>query len=84
MPNHKSCEKRIKTSLKERERNRAFRSRLRAALKDVRSATNKDEAMKKLKEATTVLDKAASYGLIHRKNADRNKSRLSLFVQKLG
>lgn len=84
MPNHKSCEKRIKTSLKERERNRAFRSRLRAALKDVRSATNKDEAMKKLKEATTVLDKAASYGLIHWKNADRNKSRLSLFVQKLG
>ena len=83
MPNHKSCEKRVKTSLKERERNRAFRSRLRAALKDVRSATNKDEAHKKLKDATVILDKAASYGLIHRKNADRNKSRLSQFVQKL-
>lgn len=84
MPNHKSCEKRVKTSIKERDRNRAFRSRLRAALKDVRTATNKDDAQKKLKEATTVLDKAATYGLIHRKNADRNKSRLSLFVQKLG
>ena len=84
MPNHKSCEKRVKTSAKERDRNRAFRSRLRAALKDVRTATNKDDAQKKLKEATTVLDKAATYGLIHRKNADRNKSRLSLFVQKLG
>jgi small subunit ribosomal protein S20 len=84
LPNHKSCEKRIKTSLKDRDRNRAFRSRLRAALKDVRSATNKDDAQKKLHDATIILDKAASYGLIHWRNADRNKSRLSHLVQKLG
>lgn len=83
MPNHKSCEKRMKTSEKERQRNRAYRSKLRAAIKEVRTATNKDEAIKKLKDASQIIDKAASYGLIHRKNADRNKSRLAHFVQKL-
>lgn len=73
----------MKTSEKERQRNRAFRSKLRAAVKDVRTATNKDEAGKKLHDAQQILDKAASYGLIHRKNADRNKSRLAQFVQKM-
>ena len=83
MPNHKSCEKRMKQSENNRTRNRAYRSRLRAALKDVRTETNKEEALKKLKTAGQVLDKAASYGLIHKKNAARNKSRLTLYVNKL-
>lgn len=73
----------MRTSEKERTRNRAFRSQLRDAIKSVRTETNKDEAGKKLKNATTLLDKAASYGLIHKRNADRNKSRLTKFVQKL-
>ncbi len=84
MPNHKSCAKRVKTSGLERTRNRAFRSQLRAAIKDVRNETNKEEALKKLKTATSILDKAAGYGLIHKNNADRNKSRLATHVQKLG
>lgn len=83
MPNHKSCEKRMKQSENNRQRNRAYRSRLRAALKDVRTETNKEEAAKKLKTAGQILDKAASYGLIHKKNAARNKSRLTLYVNKL-
>lgn len=83
MPNHKSCAKRMKTSEEERNRNRAYRSQLRAAIKDVRTETNKEEAQKKLLVATSILDKAAGYGLIHRKNADRNKSRLAGYVKKL-
>ncbi len=84
MPNHKSCAKRVKTSEAERLRNRAFRTKLRSAVKEVRTETNKEEAQKKLKDATALLDKAAGYHLIHRRNADRNKSRLTKFVQKLG
>ncbi len=84
MPNHKSCAKRVKISEAARLRNRALRTRLRAAVKDVRNETNKEEAVKKLKTASITLDKAASYKLIHKKNASRNKSRLALFVQKLG
>lgn len=74
----------MKTSERDRQANRAFRSTLRAALKAVRSETNKDEAMKKLREAASMLDKAATKNIIHKKNASRNKSRLTLMVQKLG
>ena len=84
MPSHKSNFKRMKTSAKERERNRAYRSRLRAALKEVRGVTSKDEASAKLKEAFSLLDKAASRGLIHKSNAARNKSRLAMAINKLG
>lgn len=84
MPHHKSCIKRMKTSVKARERNRAFRSRLRAALKDLRIETNKDKATELLPQVISLVDRAASYGLIHKKNADRNKSRLTRFVAQLG
>jgi small subunit ribosomal protein S20 len=84
MPQHKSCKKRMRTSEEERLRNRAFRSQLRTVMKEVRTEQNKDEAAKKLREAIIVIDKAASYGLIHKRNADRNKSRLTLHVNRLG
>jgi len=83
LPNHKSCAKRMKTSANERTRNRAFRSKLRAAIKELREETNKDTAGKKYVEVSQMLDKAAAYHLIHKKNADRSKSRLALFVNKL-
>ena len=84
MPQHKSCKKRMRTSEEERLRNRAFRSQLRTAVKEVRAEKSKDEAAKKLRDAVIVIDKAASYGLIHKRNADRNKSRLTLYVNRLG
>mgnify|MGYP003492959404 CR=1 len=83
MPSHKSCVKRIKTSARERARNRGYRSQLRDAVKAVRTQTKKTEALKALQEAVVVLDKAASSGLIHKNNAARNKSRLSKLVAKL-
>ncbi|MEW5993623.1 MAG: 30S ribosomal protein S20 [Candidatus Zixiibacteriota bacterium] len=84
MPNHKSCEKRMRTSGERRQRNRAFRSGLRSAIKELRNETNKDEAAKKYREVAALLDGAAGRGLIHKKNADRNKSRLAQFVNGLG
>jgi len=84
LPNHKSCAKRVKTSEAERLRNRAYRSRLRQAIKDVRTATGRDEAAGKLKTATSLIDKAARYGLIHKKTAARNKSRLTKHVSQMG
>ena len=74
----------MKTSENQRQRNRAFRSRMRAALKELRTETNKDEAAKKLKVASSLLDQGAAKHLIHKKNADRNKSRLASMVNKLG
>ena len=74
----------MKTSENNRIRNRAFRSELRGAIKDLRDETNKEEATVKYKKVASLYDKAANNHLIHKKNADRNKSRLAHFVQKLG
>jgi small subunit ribosomal protein S20 len=73
----------MKTSAKERARNRGNRSVLRDAVKAVRGATKKADALKAYAEASVILDKAASSGLIHKNNAARNKSRLAAFVAKL-
>ena len=84
MPTHKSCEKRMKTSEQRRLRNRVLQSQLRTALRELRSEAVKEEAAKKYQAVTSLLDRAASYGVIHKRNADRNKSRLAHFVRKLG
>lgn len=73
----------MKTSENNRIRNRAYRSELRGAIKDLRDETNKEEAATKYKKVVSLFDKAANNNLIHKKNADRNKSRLARFVQKL-
>ena len=83
LPQHKSCKKRVKTSEKERLRNRGYRTTIRNAVRNLRNETNKDEATKQYKEVSILFDKAASYGLLHKKNASRNKSRLAKFVQTL-
>ena len=74
----------MKTSSKARERNRAHRSFLRAAIRDLRAETSKDEALKKLRKVTSLLDKAVTTGIIHKRNADRSKSRLAHFVKNVG
>jgi small subunit ribosomal protein S20 len=74
----------MKTSAKQRERNRAYRSELRSVVKSVRTETNKEQATKMYADATRLLDRAASRGLIHKKTASRNKSRLAHLIQKLG
>jgi small subunit ribosomal protein S20 len=84
LPTHKSCAKRMRTSDEQRLRNRSLRSQLRAAVKELRGETNKEEATKKYRDVTSLLDKAAGSHLIHKKNADRNKARLAQVVNKLG
>ena len=84
MPHHKSCKKRMKTSDVRRLRNRAYMSNLRSQVRGLRALTNREEAAVAYRDVVSLLDKAVSNGLIHKKNADRNKSRLARFVQHLG
>ena len=80
LASHASALKAHRQSLKNRERNRQFRSRLRGALKDIRAALDgKDTAAAKtaLKETISLVDKMASKGVIHRNAAGRYKSRLT-------
>lgn len=86
MANHKSALKRHRQSLVARARNRAEKSRVKQAIKAVRTALDlKDAAAAKaaLVNATTVLDKAASKKVVHWKTAARKVSRLNLAVNKL-
>ncbi len=78
---HASALKAHRQSLKNREHNRQFRSRLRGALKSIRSAidgNNPGAAKTALKETISLIDKMASKGIIHKNAAGRYKSRLTI------
>lgn len=86
MANHKSALKRHRQSLVARARNRAMKTRVKTAIKAVRAAIEtKDAAAAQtaLKEATAVLDSAASKKIIHWKTAARKVSRLNLAINKI-
>ena len=76
---HASALKAHRQSLKNREHNRQFRSRLRGALKDIRAAIDANDltaARAALKSTISLIDKMASKGVIHRNAAARYKSRI--------
>ena len=80
MASHASALKAHRQSLKNREHNRQFRSRLRSALKNVRAAIAGNDlaaARTALKQSISLIDKMASKGIIHRNAAGRYKSRLT-------
>ena len=80
MASHASALKAHRQSLKHREHNRRFRSRLRNALKEIRAALDRKDlsgAKAALSETVSLIDKLASKGIIHRNAAGRYKSRLA-------
>ena len=77
---HASALKAHRQSLKNRERNRQYRSRLRNALREIRTAVdgnNLSAAKIALKQTISLIDKMTTKGVIHRNAAGRYKSRLS-------
>lgn len=78
LANSKSALKHIKTSERERLRNRAAKSAARTFVKQARTSIqgNSDEAAARVEAAISALDRAARKGVIHRNNAARRKSRL--------
>ena len=84
MPNVKSAEKRMRTSAARAERNRQFRSKMRTALKKVRSAENAETGATAFREAASLLDRAARKRIIHPNKAARAKSRLNAKIAALG
>jgi len=81
----KSASKRHKQSLKRRARNRHIRSSVKSAIKEVRAALenrNSEEAGKVLSKAASVISRAGSKGVLHKKTVARKVARLSRAVQK--
>lgn len=86
MANHKSAIKRHRQSLVAQARNRAMKTRVKNVVKAVRVAVqenNKEAATAAFDKATSVLDKAASKGVIHWRNAARRISRLAKSVSEI-
>jgi small subunit ribosomal protein S20 len=86
LANHKSAIKRAKQSEQNRIRNRSRRTRMKHAIRSLEEALasqNPEQAMNRLKEAVSVIDKTASKGVIHRNLASRKISRLTQKVNAL-
>ena len=86
MANTQSAKKRVRASLRKRDRNRSTRSAVktlvsrarRPAVPDAASLTSED-----VRRAISALDKAAEKGVLHANNASRRKSRLMSALAKL-
>ena len=86
MANIKSAKKRIKITAKKTLRNKMIKSRAKTEIKKVYAASaagGAQEANAALVNATSVIDRAASKGVLHKNTAARKKSRLARFVNKL-
>ena len=83
MATHKSAIKRNRQNEQRKLRNKSVKSFLRTKIKQVKSAVDAQDAAKareSLDKALPVIDKAASKGVIHKRNAARKISRLTRAV----
>jgi small subunit ribosomal protein S20 len=83
MAQHESAEKRARQAKRHAARNTQWKSRMRNAIKHVRSLTDKEKAKLELKKTVKLLDQLAAKGVIHRNSASNQKSRLTKFVSTL-
>lgn len=80
MPNHKSAEKRMRQNERRRKINRGNRSRVRSAIKNLRSAIGTGDTKQVtdlLPKTISTIDKAVQNGALHKNAAARYKSRLT-------
>lgn len=86
MANVKNAKKKIKQIVKTTKNNEQLKSTVKNSIKSTDKAVlagNKEDAMKSLKLAIKSLDNAKSKGLVHKNKVDREKSRLTLKVNKM-
>lgn len=86
MANIKSAKKRAIQAEKRRQHNASRRSMTRTAMKKVISAIragDKAAAQEAFQAATSLLDRMATRGLIHKNKAARHKSRLNARIKAL-
>ena len=77
MPQHVSAEKRVRQTARRRARNRFNKVMMRNALKAVTAASTKDDLAEKIRQATRILDRLPTKGLIHKNFAANRKSKMA-------
>jgi len=86
LANTKQAKKRVRQAEKHRRHNASMRSMLRTYIKKVTAAIatgNQKTAATSLQEATPIIDRMVSKGIIHKNKAARHKSRLTAHIKKL-
>jgi small subunit ribosomal protein S20 len=86
LANTKQAKKRARQAESRRERNSSQRSAMRTQVKTLLEVIKKgdlDKANEVFRKTSSVLDKSAKTGLIHKNKAARTKSRLNARVKKL-
>ena len=86
LPNIKSSIRSVKTDAERRAKNAAVKSQIRTAARKTVEAVQAgavEEAKQALVHATSVIDKAASKGVLHKNTAARKKSNLAAKVNAL-
>ena len=86
MANTKQQRKRVKIAERERTENLKYKSRIKTMFKTLTIAAREDKerASRLAIELISLIDKAASRGVIHENNAARKKSRVSSMVKLAG
>ena len=83
MANHKSALKRIRSNRVKQLRNKYQHKTTRNAVRDLRAATDKNEAEALLPKVVGMIDKLAKKNIIHTNKAGNLKSKLTKFVASL-
>jgi len=83
MANHKSQFKRIRQNEKRRLENRYWAKTMRNAIKRMRSLVDITQAREKMPSVTSLIDKVAKKGIIHKNKAANLKSGLMHKISKL-
>lgn len=86
MANIKSAIKRIRTTRRNRERNRTAKASLKSMVKKAADliSSKSEDAIVSLKETLRKIDKIVAKGIMHKKTAARKKSRLMKKLSKAG
>ena len=83
MANHAATKKDMRQSAKRNERNRYYGKTTRNAIRDIKAISEQKAASEKLPVVTSMIDKLAKRGTIHRNKAANLKSKLARRVNAL-
>jgi small subunit ribosomal protein S20 len=77
MANHKATKKDVRQAAKRRERNRYYGKTTRNAIRDLKEVTDPSAFSQQLPDVTSMIDKLAKRGVIHKNKAANLKSKLA-------
>ena len=83
MANHKSALKRVRSNEAKRLRNKYQLTTARTFIKRLRATKDKAEAQEMFKSISSMIDKLAKRGIVHKNKAANNKSKLAHHIANL-